>query len=288
MLLDGKRVLVTGVLNDRSIAFAAARLAQQQGAEVILTGFGRSLRITRLLAEKIDPACQVLELDATRPEQIEAVSAELDQRWGRVDGILHAIAYAPSGALGGHFLSTPWEEVSTALQVSTYSFAAFGRAFGPLLAAAGGGSLVGLDFDAAQVWPGYDWMGVAKAGLESCCRYLAHAMGPQGTRVNLVAAGPLRTVAATAIPSFAGLETAWRERAPLGWDVTDATTVGRAVCALWSDWLPAVTGEVLHVDGGAHAVAAGAPGAVALAKRCGERLTGATTRPFRGPTVVPG
>jgi enoyl ACP reductase len=256
VLLDGKRLLITGALNERSIAFVAARLAQQQGAEVILTGFGRSLRITRYLAEKLDPVVDVLELDATRPEQLRAVAAELDRRWGRVDGVLHAIAFAPPAALDGNFLATPWDDVAVSVQVSTYSFAAFGQAFAPLLAAAGGGSLIGLDFDAAQAWPGYDWMGVAKAGLESCCRYLAHSLGPQGTRVNLVAAGPLRTVAATSISSFAGFEQVWQERAPLGWDTEDASAVGRAVCALWSDWLPGVTGEVVHVDGGVHAVGA--------------------------------
>ncbi|MFC0003934.1 enoyl-ACP reductase FabI [Micromonospora siamensis] len=257
MLLDGKRLLVTGALNDRSIAYATARLAQQQGAEVILTGFGRGLRITRYLAEKLEPACDVLELDATQPEHLTAVAEELDRRWGRLDGILHAIAFAPPGALGGNFLTASWDEVGPAVQVSTYSFVAFGRAFAPLLAKAGGGSLVGVDFDARQAWPGYDWMGVAKAGLESSCRYLAHALGGQGTRVNLVAAGPLRTVAATAISSFDTFEAAWQQRAPLGWDVQDTTVVARAICALWSDWLPAVTGEVIHVDGGAHAVAGG-------------------------------
>ncbi|SCF49704.1 Enoyl-[acyl-carrier-protein] reductase [NADH] [Micromonospora matsumotoense] len=257
MLLEGRRLLVTGALNTRSIAYAAAALAQQQGAEVVLTGFGRGLRITRRLAATMDPPCDVLECDVTRPEQLTAVADELHRRWGRLDGVLHAVAYAPADALGGNFLDTSWADAGTSLHVSVYSFAAFGRHFGPLLAAAGGGSLVGLDFDAGQAWPGYDWMGVAKAGLESCCRYLAHALGPQGTRVNLVAAGPLRTVAATSIPGFDLFESTWADRAPLGWDVQDASAVARTVCALWSDWLPAVTGEVLHVDGGAHAVAAG-------------------------------
>ena len=259
MLLDGKRLLITGALSERSIAYSAAVQAQRQGAEVILTGFGRGLRITRHLAGRLPQPCDVLELDVTQPDQVTAVAAELERRWGRVDGVLHSIAFAAPAALGGNFLTTDWSDVATAVQVSTYSFATLGRACAPLLAAAGGGSLVGVDFDATQVWPGYDWMGVAKAGLESCCRYLAHALGPQGTRVNLIASGPLQTIAATAIPSYAGLEQAWRERAPLGWDPGDASAVGRAVCALWSDWLPAVTGEVIHVDGGVHAVAAGTP-----------------------------
>jgi enoyl ACP reductase len=257
MLLEDKRVLVTGVINQRSIAYAVAQMAQQQGAEVILTGFGRGLRITRLLAESLSPACDVLELDVTRPEQLEAAAAELVRRWGAVDGILHAVAFAPESALDGGFLTAPWVDVSTAMHVSTYSFAAVGNAFAPLLESAGGGSIVGLDFDASHAWPGYDWMGVAKAGLESCCRYLAHALGPQGTRVNLVAAGPLRTVAASAIGAFGEFEKAWRDRAPLGWDVNDTTTVARTICALFSDWMPAVTGEIIHVDGGMHAIGGG-------------------------------
>lgn len=258
MLLNGKRLLITGVLSESSIAYAAAQAAVEQGAEIMLTGFGRALRITERVAAKLTPDCVVLEMDVTKPEQVEAVAATIEERWGRLDGILHAVAFAPGSALDGQFLQAQWEDVSTALHVSTYSFAAFGRAFGPLLAAAGGGSLVGLDFDATQAWPGYDWMGVAKAGLESCCRYLAHALGPYGTRVNLVAAGPLRTVAATAIKTFDRFETAWQQRAPLPWDVKDATMVARAICALWSDWLPGVTGEVIHVDGGAHAIGSAA------------------------------
>lgn len=256
MLLAGKRFLVTGVLNERSIAFAAARFSQEEGAEVVLTGFGRALPITRRVAEKLPHPCDVLELDVTRPEQVDAVVENLGDRWAGLDGLLHAVAFAPSSALDGGFLTAPWEDVARALRVSTYSFAALTRACAPLLAAAGGGSVVGLDFDAAVAWPGYDWMGVAKAGLESCCRYLAHALGPQGTRVNLVAAGPLRTIAATAIGAFDTLQQAWQERAPLGWDSTDTAPVARTICALWSDWLPAVTGEIIHVDGGLHAVGA--------------------------------
>lgn len=257
MLLQGKKILVTGVITEKSIAFAAARLAQDQGAQVVLTGFGRGLRITAQVAQRLPQPAPVLELDLTEPAQLDGVAAELNARWGRLDGVLHAAAFAPPAALDGGFLTTQWSDVARSLHVSTYSFVALTRACAPLLAASGGGSVVGLDFAANQVWPGYDWMGVAKGGLESCCRYLAHALGPQGTRVNLVAAGPLRTVAATAIQSFDGLVRAFQERAPLRWDETDPEPVGRAVCALWSDWLPAVTGEVLHADGGAHAVGAG-------------------------------
>lgn len=259
MLLSGKRILVTGVLTESSIAYGVARMAQEQGAEVLLTGFGRGLRITRAMAETLPVPCEVLELDVTEPGHLDAVATELDRRWGRLDGVLHSIAFAPPSALGGGFLTADWPEVSTALHISTYSFAAFGRHFGPLLAKSETGSLVGLDFDAGLAWPGYDWMGVAKAGLESCCRYLAQALGQQGTRVNLVACGPLRTLAARGIGGFDQLDDVWSSRAPLGWDHTDTEPVARVVCALLSAWLPAVTGEILHVDGGAHAVGA-APG----------------------------
>jgi enoyl-[acyl-carrier protein] reductase I len=196
----------------------------------------------------------VLELDATIPDHIERVAGDLDDRWGALDGVLHAIAFAPGTAMGGAFLQTPWEDVAQSIHVSTYSMVALARAFAPLLAKAGGGAIVGLDFDATVAWPAYDWMGVAKAGLESCCRYLARDLGPQQTRVNLVAAGPLQTVAARNIAGFDDLKQAWEGRAPLGWDVSDAEPVARVICAMLSDWTPAITGEIVHVDGGAHAM----------------------------------
>ncbi|MFI7122710.1 enoyl-ACP reductase FabI [Amycolatopsis sp. NPDC049868] len=254
MLLKNRRILITGVLTTNSIAFTAARLAQEQGAEVLLTGYGRGLAITKAVAKRLPAECDVLSMDVTEPTDLNTVADELGARWGRVDGVLHSVAFAPAGTLGGGFLTAPWPEVATAMHVSTYSFAAFGRVFGPLLAKSDSGALVGLDFDAAQVWPGYDWMGVAKAGLESCCRYLAHALGPDGTRVNLVAAGPLKTMAASAVPGFEAYDNSWAERAPLGWELTDPEPVGRVVCALLSDWMPSVTGEIVHVDGGAHAI----------------------------------
>jgi enoyl-[acyl-carrier protein] reductase I len=256
MLLDEKRILVTGVLTEASIAFSAARIAQEQGAEIVLTGFGRALRITERVAKRLPDPPDVLELDVTQPEHLEGVAATLEERWGRLDGVIHAIGFAPQTALGGGFLSAGWEDVGTAVHVSTYSFAAMGRTFAPLLAKAGGGSIVGLTFDASVAWPSYDWMGVAKAGLESCARYLARDLGAQGTRVNLVAAGPLRTMAAKSIEGFPKFEDAWARRAPLGWDVANAEPVARVLCALLSDWLPAVTGEIIHADGGAHAMGA--------------------------------
>ncbi len=256
MLLDGKRLLVTGVLTEASIAYAVARLAQEHGAEIVLTGFGRGMTITERVAKRLPAGVDVLELDVTQPEHLDATAAALSEQWGRLDGVVHAIGFAPQSAIGGGFLATPWEDVATAVHISTYSYAALGRAFGPLLAKAGGGSIVGLDFDASVAWPSYDWMGVAKAGLESCNRYLARELGRQGTRVNLVAAGPLKTMAAKSIAGFTSFEDSWSRRAPLGWDVTDAEPVARVVCALLSDWMPAVTGEIVHADGGAHAIGA--------------------------------
>ena len=255
-LLDGKRLLVTGVLTDASIAYAVARVAQAEGAEIVLTGFGRGMSITKRIAARLPSAPDVLELDVQQPDHLDAVAADLRERWGGVDGVVHAIGFAPATALGGGFLTTPWEDVATALHISTYSFAALGRTLAPLLASAGGGSIVGLDFDATVAWPSYDWMGVAKAGLESCCRYLARDLGDQGTRVNLVAAGPLRTMAAKSIAGFSEFDAAWKRRAPLGWDITDPEPVARVVCALLSDWMPSVTGEIVHADGGVHAIGA--------------------------------
>lgn len=256
MLLDDKRLLITGVLNDASIAYAVARLAQEQGAQLVLTGFGRGMRITERVAGRLPTPPDVLELDVTQPEHLDRVAADLEQRWGRLDGVLHAIGFAPDTALGGNFLTTPWDDVATALHVSTYSLVGLGRALAPLLKAAGGGAIVGMDFDAAVAWPSYDWMGVAKAGLESSCRYLARDLGAQGTRVNLVAAGPLRTIAARSIAGFSTYEHVWQTRAPLGWDAGDPEPVARVVCALLSDWTPVVTGEIVHADGGAHAMGA--------------------------------
>ncbi len=259
MLLEGKRLVVTGVLNEQSIAFSVARLAQEAGAELVLTGFGRGLRITERIAKRLPEPPPVLELDVTVAEHHQRLAADLGERWGAVDGLVHAVAFAPEAALGGSFLDTAWEDAATALHVSTYSFASLSASLAPLLRAAGGGAVVGLDFDGTRAWPAYDWMGVAKAGLEATSRYVARDLGPQGTRVNLVAAGPLRTVAAKGIDGFEDIERSWGAQAPLGWDVTDAEPVARTVCALLSDWLPATTGMVVHADGGAHAIGAPPP-----------------------------
>jgi enoyl-[acyl-carrier protein] reductase I len=253
-LLDGKHIVVTGVLTDKSLAYGVAELAQKEGAEIILTGAGRGLGLTRRVARKLPTPPEVLELDVTVPEHLDSVATDLQERWGVVDGVLHAIGFAPPTCLGGGFLEAPWEDVSVALQISTYSLKSLAAALLPLMRAAGGASVVGLDFDATKAWPAYDWMGVAKAGLESAARYLARELGPDQIRVNLVAAGPMRTMAAKSIPGFAKFEEVWGERAPLGWDITDSSSVAKACVALLSDWFPMTTGEMVHVDGGYHAM----------------------------------
>ena len=255
MLLEDKRLVVTGVLTDSSIAFSVAKLAQEQGAEIVLTSFGRAHRVTERAAKRLPERADVLELDVTDEVHLAALTEELERRWGRVDGVVHAIGFAPEACLGGDFMRAGWDDVATAMQVSAYSLKALAGAALPLMKDQGG-SIVGLDFDARQAWPQYDWMGVAKAALESTARYLARDLGPLGVRVNLVCAGPLRTVAARGIPGFSQFEEVWTQRAPLGWSVTDAEPVAKATVALLSDWFPATTGEMLHVDGGFHAVGA--------------------------------
>ena len=253
-LLEGKRILVTGVLTDDSLAFAVARLAQEEGADIVLTGAGRGLSLTRRVARHLPSPPDVLELDVTVPEHVETVAADLRERWGALDGVLHSIGFAPAACLGGGFLDAGWDDVKVALEISAYSLKLLAGGLRSLMEAAGGGSVVGLDFDATVAWPGYDWMGVAKAALESTSRYLARDLGPDRIRVNLVAAGPIKTMAAKSIPGFNLFEDVWDGRAPLGWSATDATPVARACVALLSDWFPATTGEMIHVDGGFHAV----------------------------------
>ena len=256
-LLDGKRLLITGVLTDASLAFAVAKLAQEEGAEIVLSGAGRALSLTKRTARKLPTEPDVLEIDVTSPEQLEAAGNALAERWDRLDGILHAIGFAPANCLGNGMFAANWDEVSVALNISAYSLKALVEAFRPLLTKAGsngGASVVGLDFDATVAWPLYDWMGVAKAALESLTRYLAKELGPEGIRVNLVAAGPVRTMAAKSIPGFSAFEDTWADRAPLGWDVHNSEVVARGCIALFSDLLPMTTGEILHVDGGVHAV----------------------------------
>ncbi len=255
-ILDGKRILVTGVLTDASLAFAVARRAQEEGAEIVLTGAGRGLSLTRRTARKLPAEPDVLALDVTSPDEVTAVRDALGDRWGGLDGVLHAIGFAPPSCLGGGFMDATWEDVSVAMHISAYSLKALAAGMAPLFDAAGGGSVVGLDFDATVAWPAYDWMGVAKAALESTARYLAREMGPAKVRVNLVAAGPIRTMAAKSIPGFERFEDVWDDRAPLGWDVHDAEPVARACVALMSDWFPMTTGEMVHVDGGYHAIGA--------------------------------
>jgi enoyl ACP reductase len=258
--LAGRRILVTGAITHRSIAFAVAQEAQRQGAEILLTSFGRARRLTERAAKRLPQPPDVLELDVDSADDLAALSADLEARWGRVDGVLHAIANAPADALGGDFLATPPKSAEAAFRTSAYSLSALAGALRPLLAAGGGerggGSVVGLDFDASVAWPSYDWMGVAKAALESVSRYLARDLGHEGVRVNLVSAGPIRTAAAGGIPGFDELAALWGERAPLAWDVDDAGSIAGAVCFLLSDAARGITGEIVHVDGGAHAMGA--------------------------------
>lgn len=252
MLLEGKRLLVTGVLTDSSIAYSVARLAAEQGATLVLSSFGRPMSLTQRVARRLPGSPPVVELDVTSEADLGALADRVREHVDGLDGVLHAIGFAPPGALGQGLLNTPWDDVGTAVRASTWSYASLVRAALPLMG--DGGSYVGLDFDARVAWPAYDWMGVAKAGLESANRYLARELGPHRVRVNLVAAGPLRTMAAKSIPGFAQFEDAWDARAPLGWDIRDPEPVAQACVALLSDWFPRTTGSIVYVDGGFHAI----------------------------------
>ena len=251
-LLDGKKLLITGVLTDTSIAFHVARLAQAEGAEVVLTSFGRQMRLTETVAGRLPSPAPVVELDVTSTEHLDALADRVREHTDRLDGVVHSIGFAPQSVMGGDFLAGPWEDVATAVQVSAFSLKALAVAALPLMVS--GSALVGLTFDARYAWPVYDWMGVAKAAFESTARYLARDLGPRGIRVNLVSAGPIRTTAAKSVPGFEALENGWRQRAPLGWDAYDPEPAARGVAALLSDWFPATTGEIVHVDGGFHAM----------------------------------
>ncbi len=251
-LLDGKNILVTGVLTDSSIAYHVARLAQEQGATVVLTSFGRQMRITQTVSRRLPREAPVVELDVTDTAHLEGLADAVRAHVPTLDGVLHSIGFAPQSALGGGFLDCPWEDVATAVHISAFSLKALAVAALPLMGP--GGSVVGLTFDASRAWPVYDWMGVAKAAFESTSRYLARDLGPRGVRCNLIAAGPLRTMAAKSIPGFRTFEENWPERSPLGWDINDPEPTARACVALLSDWFPATTGEIVHVDGGFHAV----------------------------------
>jgi len=253
MLLEGKKLLITGVLTPQSIAFSAAQVAQEQGAELVLTSFGRAMSITEKVAKRLPDPPDILEMDVNEPDQIDTVRADLERRWGSLDGFLHAIAFAPEDALGGNFLNTPWESVATAVRTSAFSLKDLAVGMLPLMETRGG-AIVSLDFDARVAWPVYDWMGVAKAGLESVTRYLARDLGPKGIRVNTVSAGPMKTMAGKGIPGFDRIAGSWADRAPLGWDTTDGRPVAGAIAFLLSDLAKGITGELLHVDGGFHAM----------------------------------
>ncbi|WP_030452322.1 enoyl-ACP reductase FabI [Herbidospora cretacea] len=252
-ILEGKRILVTGVLTDASIAFSVAKLAQEEGAQIVLTGFGR-LSLVERIAKRLPEPPPVLELDVSNTDHLDSLAERVGEHLGGLDGVVHSIGFAPQSALGGNFLNTSWEDVATAFQISTFSYKSLSMACLPLMKQ--GSSVVGLDFDASKAWPVYDWMGVAKAGLEATNRYLARDLGKHGIRANLVAAGPLRTMAAKSIPGFKEFEDSWPAKAPLGWDLADTVPAAKACVALLSDWFPATTGEIVHVDGGVHAIGA--------------------------------
>jgi enoyl-[acyl-carrier protein] reductase I len=251
-ILAGKKILVTGVLTDASIAFHIARLAQEEGATVVLSSYGRVMSLTTRIAGRLPQSAPVIELDVTSETDLAALESRVREHVDGLDGVVHSIGFAPEAALGGNFLNTEWADVATAMQVSAYSFKSLATAARPLFT--GGASIVGLDFDATVAWPKYDWMGVAKAALESTSRYLARDLGAENIRVNLVAAGPIKTMAAKSIPGFAEFEEVWNSRAPLAWDVTDPVPAAQAAVALLSDWFPKTTGEIVHVDGGVHAM----------------------------------
>jgi enoyl ACP reductase len=254
VILAGKRLLITGVITKDSIAFHAATRAQEEGATVLLTSFGRVRRLTERAAQRLHEPVDVLELDVNSESDLSALHDELDSRWGTVDGVLHAIAFAPEDALGGNFMTAPADSAAQAFMTSAYSLKALAAALMPLMPS--GGAIVGMDFDASRAWPIYDWMGVAKAALESVTRYLARDLGAAGIRVNLVAAGPLGTIAARGIPGFEKLSDLWQQQAPLGWDVADPGPVADTICFLLSSLSRGISGEIVHVDGGFHAVGA--------------------------------
>jgi len=253
-ILSNKNILVTGVLTDGSIAFHIAKIAQEEGANVVLTGFGRALSLTTRIAGRLPKPAPIIELDVTNQEHLDNLAEQVKAHVPHLDGVVHSIGFAPEAALGGNFLNTSWEDVSTAVQISAYSLKSLTMACKPIFKESA--SVVGLDFDAQVAWPKYDWMGVAKAALESTSRYLARHLGPKNIRVNLIAAGPINTVAAKHIPGFEKFEEAWALRSPLGWKISDPVPSAKAVVALLSDWFPATTGEIIHVDGGYHSMGA--------------------------------
>src|SRR3954470_1713351 len=254
-ILEGKRILVAGVTMDSSIGFATAKVAQEQGATVLISNFGRALNITKRIAKRLPTEPPVLELDVTDESHLERLPALIREHVDGLDGVVHSIAYGnPETILGGKFLTGPWADVAQAVQVSAYSFTSLATACLPLMSE--GGSVVGMTFDASVAWPGYDWMGFAKGALESCNRYLARDLGAHGIRSNLVSAGALKTLAAKAIPGFELFEEEWAKRAPLTWDLNDLEPTARSVVALLSDFFPKTTGEIVHVDGGYHAMGA--------------------------------
>jgi enoyl-[acyl-carrier protein] reductase I len=257
-LLSGRKILVTGVISNRSIAFGIAKAARREGAEIALTYQNERFKdrvtdMARELGSDIALPCEV-----TSDSEIEALFKALKGRWEKLDGVVHAIAFAPREAIAGDFLDgISREAFRQAHDISSYSFAALAKAALPLLSEKS--ALLTLTYlGAERVVPNYNTMGLAKASLEASVRYLAASLGPRGIRVNAISAGPIKTLAAAGISGFGKILKFVEEHAPLRRNVT-TEDVGNAAAFLLSDLAAAVTGEVLHVDGGFSHVVAGLP-----------------------------
>ena len=251
-LLAGKRILVTGVLTDRSLAYHAAAKMQELGAEVLLTSFGRAKRITERAAQMLPKATDVLELDVTKQSDYDALVEELGARWDSVDGLLHSVAFAPAQLFKDPFLHANLDDVEAAMRISSYSLQQLSATLLPLMVRSqSGASIVALTVeDRVRVHP-YAWMSVAKSVLNSIARQLAVHLADHNVRVNLIAAGPVRTNAGSVIPEFSEMEDTYK-RAPLGWDTRDHTAIAGPAAFLMSDLSRNMTGDILKVDGGMH------------------------------------
>jgi enoyl-[acyl-carrier protein] reductase I len=258
-LLSGKKILVTGVLSNRSIAYGVAKAARREGAELALTYQNERFRdrvtdMAKELGSSIALPCEV-----TSDSEISALFDELKKKWGGLDGLVHAIAFAPREAIAGDFLDgISREAFAQAHDISAYSFAALAKAALPLMKERKASLLTLTYLGSTRVVPNYNTMGLAKASLEASVRYLAASLGPQGIRVNGISAGPIKTLAAAGIAGFSKILKFVEEHAPLRRNVT-TEDVGNAAAFLLSDLAAAITGEILYVDAGFSHVVAGLP-----------------------------